>query len=199
MTGRCNKVVLLVPTQGEIAGWVAPAGCETVICGVGCAAASAAVVSAVNLYRPDILILAGFAGAVRAEGAQVEMIDVGEVVAVKEERPADLGVVRDGKFSECFGVGYECPWLHLAAHLKAVDSRTVNASATPFARGGQIENMEGAGFMAAAAAFGVAYLEIRAISNFVGDWPADWKTKEASQALIEELSWLIPQLQNCEV
>ncbi|MFI3316397.1 MAG: hypothetical protein SNF93_02300 [Rikenellaceae bacterium] len=147
---------------------------QIVICGVGaaeCAATTAQIITQMcERGEQKTLILAGIAGSY-----DLSQVALCEVVEVLSEQIAAL--------PERFAKHY------LAASqttLKGVSSNSVNSSAEcpPTA---QIENMEGAAFMAVCERLNVKCLQVRAISNKVGDPFAEWKVAEACAALCDVL------------
>ncbi len=151
---------------------------QIVICGVGsaeCAAATAQVIEQMRQSsRFDRLVLAGIAGSYN-----VAQIPHGEVVEVIEERIYSL--------PERFARSYKATPF---TSLRPVSSNSVNSSFEGEICSGahpQIENMEGAAFMAVCERFGVLCTQIRAISNIVGEPFEQWQIQSALEALTREL------------
>lgn len=140
---------------------------EVVISGVGQAATAATLARIVPMYGRDVCyILAGIAG------AYGDAVAVGEVVEVVSERCAEL--------PERFIVEYaNTPRIG----LRAVRSNTVCRGDSALS-GAEIENMEGAAFFAMASAMGLKVMQIRAISNRVGEAFENWCINEALEALV---------------
>lgn len=150
--------------------------------------------------RPELIILAGIAGAL--PGSQ---LDTGETVLVASERQADLGAWRpETGLWEAFtdreeAQRLECPYvkkLGLENLFPIVTSRSVNTACTPFPPEADdaIENMEGAAFFDVCLKEKVPFLEIRAISNRVGDNRNAWRIGEALTSLEEGLSHLFERI-----
>ena len=196
--------MVLVPTEEEIAPFrrrLAAARRKEIrieVCGVGMAAAAEAAVRI--LYgkkgregRPDLIILAGIAGAYRDSG-----VEIGDCVLVSEERIADAGAFRGEAFDAFAQPVYVSPWVRYFPAFPMVGGNTVSVCAAPFLRteegcalsGAAIENMEGAAFFATVADSGVPFLELRAISNRVGDPHEMWNIPLAAEHLAAALEAL---------
>ena len=150
------------------------------ICGVGLAE-SAANISAIIARTGDDepLVLCGVAGSYSAEN-----IAVGEVVEVIEERVAEL----PSRFVKSYCV-------EGSTSLRAVRSNSVNSSSAESC-GADVENMEGASFMALCAVHSRRGVQIRAISNVVGEPFEQWRLSEAIEALaliVKEIAGRSPQ------
>lgn len=176
----------------------APANVNVAVVGVGSAAAAVSTMRFVELFRPDLVILAGIAGAFRGSKRGLE---VGQSVVVASEFNGDLGSFSSGNFEAKFAERLSCdlensPFLHAFEGLQSVDSLCVNAAAAPFvdAAGFDIENMEGWGFFSACKALEVSFFELRTVSNFVGDRFEDWDLDLALTNLNNQLSSIISRL-----
>ncbi len=195
------ETTLLFPTAAEAAPFAKRYGsqCRIVVCGIGpveCAAAAAA-----ELFdgRPDLLILAGTAGAYHNSGLQP-----GDVVEACSENFADLGTMRGPAFLPLPSAGsragnsYANP-RPLPGLLPQVEANTVATAGDPHLnalhRGAAIENMEGAAFFAVCLRAGIRFAEVRAVSNFVGAPPSEWILPEASSHLADSLAAIIDTLQ----
>lgn len=145
-----------------------------------------------NQRNYDLLILAGLAGAFNNE------LNTADVFCVESESFADLGVNNKGVFEPL----YNYPeWsdqynkgkivnpnkaLMDKTRLKKVTSNTVNLnnSGIKGVPSADTENMEGGAFFMIAERFGIPYLEIRAISNYVGERDkSNWRINEAVEKL----------------
>ena len=139
---------------------------EVVISGVGETATAATLARIVPKYGRDCCyVLAGIAG------VYGDAVAVGEVVEVITERCAELPAR--------FIVEYQN-----SPHttLKAVKSNTVSCGDREL-QGADIENMEGAALFAMASAMVLNVMQIRAISNRVGEEFERWRINEALEAL----------------
>lgn len=144
---------------------------EVVISGVGMAAmaASLARISSAQSLAGRVVILAGIAGCYE------HRCDVGEVVEVKSEVVSEL--------PERFRKEYR---VEPFTNLRGVASNTVSRCNAESC-GADIENMEGAVLFAIAEALRFRAVEIRAVSNVVGDHFAKWNIELATHNLAKTL------------
>ncbi len=147
-----------------------------VICGVGaaeCAATTATLIASLKEQKsPKTLILCGIAGSY-----SLHDVAIGEVVEVIQEEIEAL--------PERFRRRYrQEPHTALrAVTSNSVDSRYMGAA------NAQIENMEGATFMALCSRAEVPHIQIRAISNLVADPFELWQVDKACTALCSTLEY----------
>lgn len=175
--------IYLFPTEMEAARFqeLMPRA-EVVISGVGEAATAATLARIVPMYGRDVCyILAGIAG------AYGDAVAVGEVVEVVSERCAEL--------PERFIVEYAN---EPRADLRSVRSNTVSRGDSAL-RGAEIENMEGAVLFAIAKEMRLCVVQIRAISNRVGESFEMWHINEALEALARELKKFDNGEQSCKI
>ena len=172
---------------------------ETAKAGVGLAECAARTAGIIASRKPDLLILAGFAGAYEGRGIQK-----GETVLVKRENSSDLGSCCGTDFRPLSKAGqdpkfnyYDCPGT-IPDIFPQVISNSVNVAAigrrNNLLMDGAIENMEGAAFFSVCNAMEVPFLELRTVSNIVGEGPRDWLKEEASELLSEAIIRLIDTL-----
>lgn len=195
-----RKIIVMFPTWGEAGPFMSRHAAEVEIwqCGIGpteCAARTAAVIAA---RKPDLLVLAGTAGAHPDSG-----LAKGSTVMVAQENLADLGAVREAAFHPLPKTGSD-PSLNFYRNctllpdiFPQVISDTVSTAGTPFRNHGfhaAIENMEGAAFFAVCALAGIPYAELRCISNYCGEERKEWILEEASDILAADLSLFIEKL-----
>ncbi len=146
------------------------------ISGVGMVATATTLI---HLYGEGVItkgccvVLAGIAGAYDRN------IQHCEVVEVVEEYTREL--------PERFCLRYDTT---PATSLRRVSSNTVHGVGCA-AKGADIENMEGASLFAMAEALGFSAVEIRAISNYVGEPFEMWRVDDATAKLAQELKKLI--------
>ena len=161
------RTLILIPTETEAAPLRAACPDAPVrIAGVGMAAAAAATARIIAEEHPDRLILAGIAGA----------SDRSVAVAVAGERIAEL----PGKYAVRYAADF------IPAGLRTVESNTTNRTGVA-ASGTQIENMEGAAFLAVCRAFGVPGAEVRAVSNYTDDPRSAWRIEESAEKLAKTI------------
>lgn len=163
--------------------------------GMGAGATAYATLKAIRDSGPELIILAGIAGAL-----PLRHVEPGDVLLVGSDHQADLGAWRPetGGF-EPFGQRPEaavigCPYTDRFGGLfRVVPGRSVNMACAPLPiRDGEaVESMEGAAFFAVCTAEGVPFLQLRAISNRVGDSRAEWQVPRALGALADGVERLI--------
>jgi nucleoside phosphorylase len=142
---------------------------EVVISGVGMAA-TAATIASLNPRGEDVVVLAGIAG------AYGDSVAVGSVVEVVSEVCVEL--------PERFRRVYKQAQPYTS--LRGVKSNSVHTMQSE-SHGAEIENMEGAALFAMSEAMGFRAVEVRAISNRVGESFGEWHLDDAIVALAAEL------------
>lgn len=199
------KWLLAAATEHEIAPFLA-AGLpvDSVITGVGVPSSLFHITSAISRNRYDLVIQAGLAGSFH------EGFRPGEIAAVISDVFAEEGILEKGLFTplqdshlaeggsfpfqDGLLVNPELPgWLGDVKKAKAV---TVGIITDDPVRIGQvrqafspdIETMEGASLHYVALQHGIPFLQLRAVSNFVGERnKANWKLEESIAGLNEFL------------
>lgn len=180
--------------------------------GVGMLASAVSLTRLVSEEKPDLIIQAGIAGCFDPN------ISLGKVIVVKEEILGDVGVEEDGKWKDLFDLKLEKsnyhpfekrklpnPWLSTYNLLKLPELTgiTVNQISTQPTRieqlkkkyGAVVESMEGAALHFICREANIPFIQIRAISNYVGERnKAHWKMKEAIDALNETLVKYVDRL-----
>ena len=160
--------------------------------------------------RPGLLILIGLCGVFKGETT----IGIGDIVIAKSETFGDMGRCSNSAIDDIILNGSA---LHLTYPArptdtlpiigdqlkklprKEVDMATVMCSSSSFERasiiqkrtGAQCENMEGAAFFMVSNRFNVPFVEIRAISNIVGENRDNWDFKQALASLKSYLRGLL--------
>lgn len=166
-------IVYIFPTELEAKAFrcLCP-DAEVVVSGVGMAATAAAVAS-LGCGAGDVVVLAGIAG------AYGDSVAVGDVVEVVSEECVELPA------------RFRCKYQQRAPYtlLRGVKSNTVH-NMQGVSQGAEIENMEGATLFAMAEVLGFRAVEVRAISNRVGECFDNWRVDEAIEALAQELKIL---------
>ncbi len=182
------------------------------VSGVGMLAAAFSFTRLLMKERPDIIIQAGIAGAFDTN------ISLGNTVAVKEELLGDTGVEENGIWKDIFDLKlvnsdaapFEQkklinPYLNRLNLLNLMEIRsvTVNEITTNPLRIQQlknkydpcIESMEGASLHYVCNELSVPYIQLRSISNYVGERDkSKWKMKEAIINLNQMLLQLVERL-----
>ena len=161
---------ILFPTELEAAPFRALCPDAAVeICGVGMAQTAVCVARLLGEgYRK--FLLAGIAGAYSEELAK------GDVVAVCEERVAGIPAQFDRVYTASLTL----------EGLREVRSNTVCRCGAD-ALDAEVENMEGAALFALCEEFGAECVEVRAISNYVGEAREGWTIPLALETLAQTL------------
>lgn len=165
--------------------------------GVGMLASSVSITRMVLEDKPDLIIQAGIAGCFDPT------MPLGKVVVINEESLADMGVEEEGKWKDIFDLKLEKssyhpfdkrklpnPWLKQYNLLKLpeVPAITINEISTKPERIQQwikkyapvTESMEGAALHYVCREANIPFLQIRALSNYIGERnKAEWKLQEA--------------------
>lgn len=201
------STLVIAATKHEIQpslNFLKKAGCNIVITGVGCPQAVYAITKAVYKYQPSFIIQAGIAGCF--DGA----MELGAVVAVKEDYFGDIGVMEHKQWKSVFDMGFALPDSKpfKAARLKnsnrgilkkcklpIVNGVTVNEVSVNSAKiglykkqGAVIESMEGAALHYVGLMEKISFLQLRGISNYVGERDKyKWNYKKAIDNLNVEL------------
>ena len=165
-----NMNIYLFPTELEAKAFreLCP-DAEVVISGVGMAA-TAATIASLNPRAEDVVVLAGIAG---AYGDSVAVSSVVEVVS-------EVCVELPERFRRVYKQAQ--PY----TSLRGVKSNSVHTMQSE-SHGAEIENMEGAALFAMSEAMGFRAVEVRAISNRVGESFDEWHLDDAIVALAAEL------------
>jgi futalosine hydrolase len=180
--------------------------------GIGMLAASHALTKLALEDKPDLIIQAGIAGCYDTTMA------LGTVVAIKDETIGDLGVEEEGKWKDLFDMKLEKSSYHpfdkrklpnqwLAKYnllaLPECAGLTINEISTNQERinllvkkyNPIIESMEGAALHYTARELNIPFLQIRSISNYVGERnKANWQMKTAIDNLNNTLIQYIEKL-----
>lgn len=182
---------------------------EVLITGVGLTTATYSLTKKIISNRPHLVIQAGIAGSFD------ETIQLGETVAVQTEMFGDFGVMEEGSFKSVFDLRLinkdEKPWsngtlvnkndaLLSFTGLPVVNAVTVQEITTDEDRnryyknslGAQVETMEGAALHYVALTENVHFLQLRSVSNFVGERnKKNWDIQKAIAGLNKELLQII--------
>ena len=180
--------------------------------GVGMLASAFSITKLLLEEKPDLVIQAGIAGCFDTD------TNLGTVFAVRQEMLADTGVEENGNWNDLFDLNLENadrlpfsrrklpnPWLdqYNLLRLPEADAVTINQISVSPARIQQIsskyapclESMEGAVLHYACGISGVPFLQLRAVSNYIGERnKANWRIKEAIGNLNQVLTNYIDAL-----
>ena len=185
---------------------------DFLITGVGSINTTYALMKHLQVKKPDVIIMAGIAGAMSNK------LNLGDVVVIKEEALADLGVQEKDGYKDVFDLkllsSNKFPFtkkklinpfstLMERTLLRTVNSITVNQitsskkTAELYSKKykAAIENMEGAALHFVCIKENIPFVQIRSISNYVGDRnKKKWQLKEAVENLNKNLIRLIESL-----
>ena len=184
---------------------------DVLITGIGLMAATYSLTKQLHIKRPDLVIQAGIAGCFDSQ------LELGEVVLVKQDIVADLLVMENNKASTLFDLGLIKPnqfpfnqqWLvnksDFVKKLKlkkekgiSINEVTTNKSRISLYKelfDPAIESMEGAALHYTCLSEKIPFLQIRAISNYVGERnKKNWKMKESIVNLNKELAELLKRI-----
>ena len=206
------QILLVAATELEIAPFLKkkPAA-DFLITGVGCPATIYHLTKRLQQIDYDLVIHAGIAGSFTTS------LKLGDVVLVKQDHFADIGISENEQFYTVFekGLGdenafpYNKGWLDNngafidRSQLQKVKALTVNTVTDNEVQIKQlvskydphIETMEGAAMHYICLEENVSFLQLRAISNYVGERDkAKWKMNEAIENLNEALIKIFTRL-----
>lgn len=184
------------------------------VTGAGLLKTAVSLTTLVLQEKPDLIIQVGIAGTFDPE------TELGKVVVISKEVVADMGVEENGLWKDMFDLHLqnqdEFPYKNSCLpntslpqinflHLFEVPAITINEISTSKKRIEQfvakykpvVESMEGAAFHFVARNFDVPFIQIRAISNYVGERDkTKWKIKEAISNLNETLFQYLEHLRH---
>lgn len=185
---------------------------KVLITGVGTASTIYHVMQELQHNKPSLILQAGIAGSFDEE------LPLGQAVVINADCFADLGVdendqwndVFDMKLAEAGSHPYSNGWLinpHHdllgAAGLPIVKSISINEVTTSSTRIRQlrdkynpsVESMEGAAFHYVCLQMGIPFIQLRTISNYVGERNKEkWKMRQAVENLAEQIQQVINRI-----
>jgi len=208
------QILLTAATENELELFInLYSNVDILITGVGTPATIYNLQRRLQQEEYHYVIQAGIAGAFSNE------LNLAETVLVKQDSFGDIGAEENQTFTSFIGsplinahaFPYADGWLMNTegmpknSNLKAVKGITVNKVSDSMlqkqqlinAFNPQIETMEGAGFHFVCLQEAIPFVQIRAISNYVGERDkTKWKMKEAFENLNTELVNLISKLKD---
>lgn len=203
------QILVVSATELEIAPFLAAqTGIDHLITGVGGQACIYRLQKHLQNRSYDMVIQAGVAGSFSDD------LELGEAVLVEKDIFADLGVFEQGQLISVFEMGFadknEWPfqngWLvnnhpmlnnYSLKKLTAISVNSLSDDSNVAAiyqkkYNAAIESMEGAAFHYTCLQEKIPFLQLRSISNKVGERDKkNWRMKEAIQHLNEELQTLL--------
>jgi len=182
---------------------------DILIAGVGIAAMTYSLTRFLSKNEITFAVLVGISG------SYDENLKLGEVVNVMSERFADLGVIGSNSFTDLFEMklrkenifpfengrlrNYTLINNETVNYLKIVEANTVNTIRHEvlsfIQKDSEIESMEGAAFFYVCLQEKVPFIQIRGISNYVGEqnkskWDIDLAISSLNAIILEFLSEL---------
>ena len=184
---------------------------DILITGIGLTSTTYSLTKQLNIKRPDVVIQAGIGGCFD------KSIQLGSVFAVKQDTFADMGVKESGKIKTLFDLGlvpenqspFSKGWLVNKSDflkkvtLKKVKAVSVNEITTAKKKialykdkfDPVVESMEGAALHYVCLMEKIPFLQIRSISNYIGERnKKKWKMKDSILNLNNELIRLLEKL-----
>ncbi len=183
---------------------------DVLIAGIGSMSTAYWLTKTIEKKRPGLIIQAGIGGSFSPN------YPPGSLVLVNEEVSGDLGVEENNEFNDVFDMGLPQitgPYtgkdlvnnhtdLLQQQKLPLVKAVTISEITTRPERIRQlkkkyqpvVESMEGAAFHYIALIEKIPYMQLRAVSNFVGERDkSKWKMKEAIELLNERLIQIVTE------
>lgn len=176
-------------------------GVKILISGVGMTATTFSLAKSIYSQRPDFILQAGVGGCLN------EKLPLSKIVLVENENIGDVGVEENGNFKNLFDLNLlqrnSFPWNNgklsnnidvlKTTGLTIVDGVTVNEISTNKSRidyyktrlNASVESMEGAALHYVALQEKIPFLQMRSLSNFVGERD---KSKWVMQVAIANLN-----------
>jgi futalosine hydrolase len=175
-------ILVVAATPEELRG---ADGAATLVCGVGPVEAAARTAGALAARRPDAVLHVGIAGGRSFDeplfvvGSEAVYCDADDARWIELRVPADAALVE--------------------AACRALPEARVEPIGTSARVGGsgdcEVEAMEGYAVLRAAALAGVPAIEVRVLSNAVGEQDrAKWRFDDAKEALAAALPALIEEM-----
>lgn len=208
------QILLIAATEQEIAPFMkSNPGADILITGVGAPACMYALTKKLHKKKYDLAIQAGIAGSFKKEYAP------GETVIVKQDVFADLGIFEKDFFYTLFDKGFAeadtSPYTRGRLlndsinnfSLPEVNAITVNTISDKLSQtemfikkyDSDIESMEGAAFHYACISEGLPFIQLRSISNVVGERnKANWKMKGSIENLNGHLQRIIREIKTAK-
>ncbi len=181
---------------------------DVLVTGVGLTAATYSLTKAIAINKPQFVLQAGICGSLDA------FLKPLDLVVIEKEMIGDLGVMEKGRFTSLFDLEFmkknEEPWekgqlsnnlsLLRKTNLNIVDAVTVNEITTNKERisfyrdvlKANIETMEGAALHYVCLMEKIPFLQLRAVSNYVGEREKNkWTVRESIALLNMELQRML--------
>lgn len=185
---------------------------ELIITGIGSMSAAYSLTKYITVHSPDLLLQAGIAGSFS------NRFPAGSTVIISEESLGDLGAAENNLFNDLFDLKLmeaslapyserqlKNPFLEKWSRfglpfaggvtVNEITTRTERISLLKEKYHCDIESMEGAAFHFVCLQENIPFLQLRSVSNFVGERDKkNWKLKESIENLNLELIKIIRQM-----
>ncbi len=198
-------ILVVCALSAELRKFTPPGGVEVLAGGVGPVESALATARRLATGRYSAVVNAGLGGAFRGTAC------IGDAVLVTHESLADFGLegnasltLPDGaalieRVAADVGLVACCDnaGLLLGTGLTVMQATATDSTATRLRRryGADVESMEGFAVLRAAEIAGVPALELRGISNYVGDRArAEWNFAAGAQAAVRALDAVLARL-----
>ena len=204
------KLLVLAATKFEIAPFVSQnIEADILITGVGSPACMYALTKRLQQSQYDFAIQAGIAGTFK------NSFPLGETFFIKNDVFADMGIYENDRFFTLFEKKFADPntvpykngllenSLENTFNVATAKAITINTVSDNFSQTSMftkkydpdIESMEGAAFHYVCIQENVPFLQLRSVSNFVGERvKSNWKIKESITDLNHHLSRIVLEL-----
>ena len=184
-----RRVLLVAATEGELSGH------EGLACGIGPVEAAAATARELERSRPNAVLHLGLAG---AAGLEPGTLVVG-TEALYEDLSAEIPVVSRVEPDPALVAAIRRAFPHAPALPIATRAAVSDTPRGSEPQGVSVEAMEGFGVLRACALAGVPAVEVRVVSNELGEPDrARWELERALEALAEALPRLLAAVAACE-
>ena len=207
------KLLVVAATEFEIAPYILKnTAADILITGVGSPACIYALTKRLQQFKYDFVIQAGIAGTFK------NSFPLGETLFIKSDVFADLGIYENESFFTLFEKSFADPnnvpykngclenSIKNTFNVSIAKSITVNTVTDNFLQTNMftqkydpdLESMEGAAFHYVCIQENVPFLQLRSVSNFVGERiKTNWKIKESVENLNHHLSRIVLELAIC--
>ena len=204
------KLLVVAATEFEIAPFILQnMVADIVITGVGSPACMYALTKRLQETKYDFAIQAGIAGTFK------NSFPLGETFFIKSDVFADIGIYENERFFTLFDRNFADPnaipyhngrlenSLENVFNVPTANSITVNTVTDNFSQttmftkkyDPDVESMEGAAFHYVCIQENIPFLQLRSVSNFVGERvKTNWKMKQSIESLNNNLIKIVKQL-----
>lgn len=214
-----KKIGIVAATQMELAPILnrnLPSNIKTCITGIGTVSTAYNLLFFIQNEKPDFLIQAGIAGCFN------QKVPLSSFYVIEKDCFADLGVIENNEWVDMFDLGlidknskpYENSWLINKTQTSIFKNEnrtigiTVNEITTAASKNNSwqnkykatLESLEGAAFHYVCLMQVIPFLQVRTVSNYVGERDKkNWETEKAILHLNKKLHDLVGNLEKEEM